>query len=66
LVVDTKGIAMAEERQNSVRQTKEKRLALILTEETGITLDQAHDLIAMIGTDRPSLLREARILKQAK
>jgi len=57
---------MAEERQNSVRQTKEKRLALILTEETGITLDQAHDLIAMIGTDRPSLLREARILKQAK
>jgi len=57
---------MAEDRQNSVRQTKEKRLALILTEETGITLDQAHDLIAMIGTDRPSLLREARILKQAK
>lgn len=57
---------MAEDRQNSIRQAKEKRLALILTVETGITFDEARDLIAMVGTDISSLLREARILKQPK
>ncbi|MER8505042.1 hypothetical protein NKH98_32280 [Mesorhizobium sp. M0833] len=35
-----------------------------LAEETGITEAQASDLIEMIGTDRASLLREARILKK--
>ena len=34
-----------------------------LANETGITEAQALDLIDLIGTDRPSLLREARILK---
>ncbi|MER8563283.1 hypothetical protein [Mesorhizobium sp. M0578] len=35
-----------------------------LAEETGITESQASDLIEMIGTDRASLVREARILKK--
>ncbi|CCV15274.1 hypothetical protein [Mesorhizobium sp. STM 4661] len=39
-------------------------LARSLAAETGITLDQASDLITMIGTDRNSLLREARILSK--
>jgi hypothetical protein len=38
-------------------------LASALAKETGITLDEARSLIEMIGTDRNSLLREARIVK---
>jgi hypothetical protein len=34
-----------------------------LARDTGITEAQARELIEMIGTDRPSLLREARVLK---
>ncbi|TPM90630.1 hypothetical protein FJ977_33675 [Mesorhizobium sp. B2-1-3A] len=33
-----------------------------LAQETGITEEQARDLIRLIGTDRNSLLREARQL----
>ncbi|PBC04669.1 hypothetical protein CK220_10545 [Mesorhizobium sp. WSM3860] len=32
--------------------------------ETGITDEQARELIRLIGTDWPSLLREARFLKR--
>jgi hypothetical protein len=35
-----------------------------LVEETGISKDQARELIEMIGTDWASLLREARFLKR--
>ncbi|BCM21030.1 hypothetical protein [Mesorhizobium sp. J8] len=35
-----------------------------LVEETGISDDQARELIEMIGTDWASLLREARFLKR--
>lgn len=38
-------------------------VAKSVAKETGITEAQALDLINMIGTDRPSLLREARMLK---
>lgn len=54
---------MADDSPNGTRKTQEGKLALFLAQETGITVDQACDLIAMIGTDRPTLLREARILK---
>lgn len=37
-----------------------EQLAKYLERETGITPEQAHDLISMLGMDRPSLLREAR------
>lgn len=37
-----------------------------LVEETGITRDQAQDLIMLIGVDWSSLVREARILKNTK
>lgn len=34
-----------------------EQLAKYLERETGITPEQAHDLISMLGMDRPSLLR---------
>lgn len=37
-------------------------LAQSIAKETGITEDQARELIRLIGTDRSSLLREARNL----
>jgi len=45
------------------KMDEEAFLASALAKETGITLDEARSLIDMIGTDRNSLLREARILK---
>ncbi|PTE08614.1 hypothetical protein [Mesorhizobium helmanticense] len=55
---------MDDDTQDHARKMREKTsLASALAAETGITVDQAVDLIAMIGTDRNSLLREARILK---
>lgn len=52
-----------EDEQDQKRREK-IALARALAAETGITFDQARDLIAMIGTDRNSLLREARILSR--
>lgn len=53
---------MNDDRQD--RKTREMTApARALAAETGITVDQARDLIAMIGPDRNSLLREARILR---
>ncbi|QIA21503.1 hypothetical protein [Mesorhizobium sp. AA22] len=46
------------------RERLKEAQAKVLAEETGITEAQASDLIEMIGTDRASLLREARILKK--
>ena len=46
------------------KMDEETFLASALAKETGITLDEARSLIEMIGTDRNSLLREARILKK--
>lgn len=40
--------------------------AQALARETGITFEQALELIQLIGPDRSSLLREARILKNQK
>ncbi|TIP29451.1 MAG: hypothetical protein E5X67_06335 [Mesorhizobium sp.] len=37
--------------------------AQFLAKEAGITEAQARELIDLIGTDRASLLREARLLK---
>ena len=45
------------------REEQEDFLVRFLARETGISEAQARDLIKMIGTDRASLLREARILK---
>lgn len=40
-------------------------LITYLRQQTGVTETQARDLIKVLGTDRPSLLREAReIAKQ--
>ncbi|TKB22152.1 MAG: hypothetical protein E5V75_01665 [Mesorhizobium sp.] len=39
-------------------------LADRLVREAGITQEQAHELIKLIGTDWSSLLREAHILKE--
>ena len=48
------------------KMDEEALLAGALAKETGITLDEARSLIEMIGTDRNSLLREARILKNSR
>jgi hypothetical protein len=37
-----------------------------LAEETGITETQAQDLIDVIGTGHSSLVREARLIKEAE
>lgn len=42
--------------------TERNKLADQLAKETGITEAQAADLIKMLGTDRNSLLREARLI----
>jgi hypothetical protein len=44
-------------------EEEEEFLVRFLARETGITEAQARELINMIGIDRASLLREARILK---
>ncbi|TIM08941.1 MAG: DUF982 domain-containing protein [Mesorhizobium sp.] len=51
-------------RKNRARMEEEEDfLVRFLARETGITETQARHLINMVGTDRSSLLREARILK---
>lgn len=37
-----------------------------LVEETGITRDEAQDLLMLLGTDWSSLIREAKILKKKR
>ncbi|MES0168268.1 hypothetical protein NKJ87_20135 [Mesorhizobium sp. M0027] len=54
---------MAEDKES--RERLKELQAQSLAKETGITEEQARDLIEMIGTDRGSLLREARALKGA-
>ncbi|QPC95697.1 hypothetical protein GA829_36620 (plasmid) [Mesorhizobium sp. INR15] len=56
---------MADEkrRDRGHREEQEDFLVRFLARETGITEAQAQALIGMVGTDRASLLREARILK---
>ncbi|WP_189525999.1 hypothetical protein [Mesorhizobium sp. M7A.F.Ca.ET.027.03.2.1] len=48
--------------KDSRQQAASKTLAQSIARETGITEDQARELIRLIGTDRNSLLREARLL----
>ncbi|MET3579865.1 hypothetical protein ABID19_002896 [Mesorhizobium robiniae] len=48
---------------NADRECTKQFQAQSLAKETGITEAEARDLIELIGTDRSSLLREARILK---
>jgi len=45
------------------KEEQEDFLARSLAREAGITETQARKLIDMVGNDRASLLREARILK---
>ncbi|PZV36280.1 hypothetical protein B5V02_24130 [Mesorhizobium kowhaii] len=56
-------IADEKRRDRGHREEQEDFLARFLARETGITEAQARDLIEMVGSDRASLLREARILK---
>ncbi|QND60584.1 DUF982 domain-containing protein [Mesorhizobium huakuii] len=51
-------------RKNRARMEEEEDfLVRFLARETGITEAQAKELIKIVGTDRSSLLREARVLK---
>ncbi|MER9652490.1 hypothetical protein NKJ26_03095 [Mesorhizobium sp. M0152] len=49
--------------QSSEITPHQELLARAIAKETGITPDQAHLLIKLIGTERNSLLREARAWK---
>lgn len=62
----SRSCAAQESRQHDRSQKTDEDILLVrsLAKETGITLHEARDLIEMIGTDRSSLLREARILKK--
>ncbi|MCZ8546359.1 hypothetical protein OOJ09_19395 [Mesorhizobium qingshengii] len=48
--------------EDDARTAERDRLAISLAKETGISEAQARDLINMLGTDRNSLLREARLI----
>ncbi|QND64578.1 DUF982 domain-containing protein [Mesorhizobium loti] len=50
-------------RDRGEREEEDDFLFRFLARETGITELQARDLIKLIGNDRSSLLREARMLK---
>ncbi|TIV64726.1 MAG: hypothetical protein E5V74_05725 [Mesorhizobium sp.] len=41
----------------------DKQLVILLKQKTGISDAQARRLIKAVGRDRPSLLREARIIR---
>ena len=56
-------IADEKRRDRGHREEQEDFLARFLARETGITEAQARELIVVVGTDRASLLREARALK---
>ncbi|RUX73562.1 hypothetical protein EN925_20255 [Mesorhizobium sp. M7A.F.Ca.US.006.04.2.1] len=53
---------MGDDKCDGARMSGRDRLVTQLAMETGITADQARGLISMLGTDRNSLLREARII----
>jgi hypothetical protein len=53
---------MGDDKDEGARMTERNKLADQLAKETGITEAQAADLIKMLGTDRNSLLREARVI----
>ena len=53
---------MGDDKNDRERVAGNDTLAQSLARETGITEEQARDLIRLIGTDRNSLLREARQL----
>jgi hypothetical protein len=55
-------LTMGEEDKSDRKRLKDFQ-AQLLAKETGITEAQARELIKLIGTDRASLLREARFLK---
>ncbi|CAN7708092.1 hypothetical protein LJR234_006083 [Mesorhizobium amorphae] len=56
---------MDDDEQDHARKVgEETSLASSLAAETGITLEQARELIALLGTNRNSLLREARLLRK--
>ncbi|QND68997.1 DUF982 domain-containing protein [Mesorhizobium loti] len=57
-------IADQKRRDRGDREEQEDFLVRFLARETGITEAQARGLIKVIGTDRSSLLGEARILKE--
>jgi hypothetical protein len=44
--------------------TAEQARALAL--ETGVTESQIRDIVSMVGFDRASILREARVIREAK
>jgi len=50
------------EDEDDARRAARDRLAISLAKETGISEEQARGLIDMLGTDRNSLLREARLI----
>lgn len=53
---------MGDDKNDRERVAGNDTLAQSLARETGITEEQARDLIRLIGTDRNSLLREPRQL----
>jgi len=53
---------MGDDKDDRKRVATTETLAQSIARETGITEDQAGELIRLIGTDRNSLLREARLL----
>lgn len=53
---------MGDDKDGRQHMATNETLAQSIARETGITEDQARELMRLIGTDRNSLLREARLL----
>lgn len=53
---------MGDDKDERARSVGHEALAQSIAGETGISVEQARELIRLIGTDRNSLLREARQL----
>ncbi|MER8422022.1 hypothetical protein [Mesorhizobium sp. M1329] len=56
---------MTSKDRDRVRQEQDTSEARFIANETGISEDQARGLIDLVGLNRPSLIREARILQAA-
>ncbi|QKC98288.1 hypothetical protein [Mesorhizobium sp. NZP2298] len=55
-----------EEKEQEQRFDRKAEFVRKMARETGISEAQVRDIIAMVGYDHSSIVREARILKQGR
>ncbi len=58
--------ALVEEALQQPDRLEELEAVRFLVEEVGLSEAEAADLVRLLGTDLPSLLREAKVIKKAR